>query len=130
MPTTLPLNSLSSRISDFPPALIRCGKPRQGFYISAPKKFLIAILPKIECISKTMYNRTIFDTKSKNSYSTFIRDKEENKVGWKSVLKCHSLRNVKLNGPCQESARLVDSPDMLCHGNVCQKELIKFLSFP
>ena len=82
-----------------------------------------------------MYNHAIFDTKSKNSYS-LIQHKEVNKVGEKSVLKLHSisfscnLKNVKVNGPCQESARLVDLPDMLCHGNVCQNEFIKFLSFP
>ena len=94
------------------------------------------MLPKIECSSKIMYNHAILDKTGKNSYSTFIQDKEENKVGGKSVLKIHSfssswnLRNVKVNGPCQESASLVDSLDMLCHGNVCQKEFIKFLSFP
>ena len=94
------------------------------------------MLSKIECSSKIMYNHAILYKTSKNSYSTFIQDKEENKVGGKSVLEFHNfssscnLRNVKLNGPCQESTSLVDSLDMLCHGNVCQKEFIKFLSFP
>ena len=52
------------------------GKPRQGFYISAPKKFLIAILLKLNAVQKLCTTTLVLIQKVKIIIQSLFKTKK------------------------------------------------------